>query len=139
MKTILLVDNEHYVLDALGQILHNFGYKVISRPDAESALSIIREGNNIDLILTDYRLSGMKGIEFIAALKKILPSTPVIILTGECSVEVYIKALSLGVFECLNKPVSMKDLERVLKSAFDRQMSTMQCCGHDGSPLDWVQ
>jgi hypothetical protein len=35
-------------------------------------------------------------------------------------VEVYIKALSLGVFECLYKPVSMKDLDRVLKSAFER-------------------
>lgn len=119
MKTILLVDDEHVVLDALGQILHNFGYHVISRPDAESALSVIREGNNIDLVLTDYRLSGMKGIEFIALLKKNLPSTPVIILTGDCSVEVYIKALSLGVFEYLNKPVSMKELDRVLKLALE--------------------
>ncbi len=118
MKTILLVDHEHSVLEALGQILHNFGYKVISRPDAESALSVIRE-YNIDLILTDYRLSGVKGIEFIAALKRHLPSTPVIILTGDCTVEVYIKALSLGVFECLNKPVSMKDLDQVLKSALE--------------------
>ncbi len=119
MKTILLVDNEHAVLDALGQILHNFGYNVISRPDAESAFSVIREENKIDLVLTDYRLSGLKGMEFIAALKQNLPSTPVVILTGDCSVEVYIKALSLGVIECLNKPVSMKDLDRVLKSALE--------------------
>ncbi len=119
MKTILLVDDEHIVLDAMGQILHNFGYQVISRPDAESALSVIREGNNIDLVLTDYRLSGIKGMEFIAALKKNLPSTPVIILTEDCSVEVYIKALSLGVYECLNKPISMKDLDLVLKSALE--------------------
>ena len=119
MKTILLVDDEHAVLDAMGQILHNLGYQVISRPDAESALSVIREGSNIDLVLTDYRLSGLKGIEFIAALRRTLPSTPVIILTGDCSVEVYIKALSLGVFDCLNKPVTMKDLDRVLKSALE--------------------
>ncbi len=119
MKTILLVDDEHYVLDALRQISNNFGYKVISRPDAESALSIIREGNNIDLVLTDYRLSGMKGIEFIVTLKKNLPATPVIILTKDSSVEAYIKALSLGVFECLNKPISMKDLDWVLKSALE--------------------
>ena len=120
MKTILLVDDEHYILDALGQILHKFGYKVISRPDAESALSVIREGHNIDLVLTDYRLPGMKGFEFIAALKKILPSTPVIILTGYCSVEIYVKALSLGVFDCINKPVRAKDLDRILKSALER-------------------
>ncbi len=119
MKTILLVDDEHIVLDVMGQILHNLGYQVISRPDVESALSVVREENNIDLVLTDYRLSGIKGMEFIAALKKNLPSTPVIILTGDCSVEVYIKARSLGVFECLNKPVSMKDLDRALRSALE--------------------
>ncbi len=120
MKTILLVDDDLYVLEALGEILRKFDYRVISRPDAESALSVIREGNNIDLVLTDYRLPGMNGIEFISVLKQILPSTPIIILTGDCSVEVYIKALSLGVFECLNKSVKMKDLDWILKLALER-------------------
>ncbi len=120
MKTILLIEDELYLLEALGEILGEFGYKVILRSDAESALSIIREGNDIDLVLTDYRMPGMDGVEFIAVLKQILPSTPIIILAGDYSVEVYIKALSLGAFECLTKPVKAKDLGRAVKSALEQ-------------------
>ncbi len=120
MKTILLVDDDLHVLEALGEILREFGYRVISRPDAESALSVIREGSSIDLVLTDYRLPGMKGARFIALLRQILPSAPLIILTGDCSVEAFVKALSLDVFECLNKPVKAKDLDRILKSALEQ-------------------
>ncbi len=119
MKTILLVDDELFVLEAMGAILHELGYKVISRFDAASALAAIREGKNIDLVLTDYLMPGTNSEAFMAMLKELLPSTPIIVLTGYSSVEVYIKALSLGAFECLTKPVKVKDLDRVLKSALE--------------------
>ncbi len=120
MKTILLVDDEIHLLGVLKNILKKIGYKVAARTDAESALSVIREGTNVDLVITDYRLPGMDGIEFISVLKQVLPSVPVIVLTGYGSVEVYLKSLSLGVFEYLNKPVKAKELDRALKSAFER-------------------
>lgn len=120
MKTILLVDEERRILDVLEEIINTLGYQVISASSAESAMSVIREGTHIDLVLTAYRLPGMNGVEFIAVLKKVLPSVPVIILTGYASVEVYLKSLSLGVFEYLNKPVEVKELDRTLKSAFER-------------------
>jgi len=120
MKTILLVDGEIAVLETMGQVLKGFGYKVISRADAESALSVIRKGCDIDLVLTDHRLPGINGMEFISRLRQILPSTTKIILAGDISVEDYVKSLSLGVFECFNKPVKTKDLHRVLKSAFEQ-------------------
>ncbi len=119
MKTILLVDDELYLLGALGAILRELGYKVISRFDAASALAIIREGKTIDLVLTDYRMPGMSTDEFMAKLKQLLPTTPIIVLTGYSSVEMYIKTLSLGAFECLTKPVKVKDLDRALKSALE--------------------
>ncbi len=118
-KTILLVDDELYLLGALGAILGELGYNVIPRYDAESALAVIRGGKTIDLVLTDYRMPGVSTDEFMAALKQLLPATPVIILTGYSSVEAYVKALSLGAFECLTKPVKVKDLDRVLKSAIE--------------------
>ncbi len=71
-------------------------------------------------MLTDYLVPGMDGVELIAVLKHILPSTPIIILTGDWSMEVYIKALSLGAFECLAKPVKAKDLGRAVKSALQQ-------------------
>jgi DNA-binding NtrC family response regulator len=117
MKTILLVDDNDAFLYNMGEVLSMFGYKVIPKPDAASALSVIQEGITVDLVVTDYRMPGMDGHEFLYALKKVLPSVPVIMLTGHGSVETYLKSLSLGVFEHLNKPVETKELGRIVEAA----------------------
>lgn len=96
------------------------GYNVIPKPDAASALSAIRDGAKIDLVVTDYRMPGMDGHEFFTALKQALPSVPVIILTGHGSVETYLKSLSLGLSDYVSKPVEPKELDRIVKAALRR-------------------
>ena len=117
MKTILLVDDEPAILTVLELLLNKFGYIVIPKSNAESALFLIREGVNIDLIITDYRMPGMNGIEFIRVLRRILPSVPVLMLTGDITVEI---EPSLGVFERINKPVPGKELDRIVRAALDQ-------------------
>lgn len=120
MKTILLVDDDHDVLSCLEDSLSALGYNVIAKPDAESAMAVIREGAKVDLVVTDYAMPGMDGHEFFSVLKRILPSVPVIILTGYGSVETYLKSLSLGVCEFVCKPIEAKELDRIVKAALDR-------------------
>ncbi len=120
MKTILLVDDEPDVLEIVGETLKTLGYKVIPRLDAESALSVIRDGTDVDLIITDYRMPEINGVEFLMILRKALPSIPVIMLTGHSSVEIYLKSLSLGAFEYLHKPFKEKELYQIVKSALQR-------------------
>ena len=117
MKKILLVNDEPAILTVLELLLNKFGYIVVLKSNAESALFLIREGVNVDLIITDYRMPGMNGVEFIRVLRRILPSVPVLMLTGDISVEI---EPSLGVFERIIKPVKGKELDRIVKAALDR-------------------
>lgn len=133
MKTILLVDDELEILRSLGEILNRFGYKVISKPDAQAALAAIREGVRIDLVITDYRMPGMDGLEFVNALRLLNPSVPVIMLTAYGAVESYLKSLSLGVFEYVNKPIKAKELGRIVQAAMDSSERNLPAPGAEST------
>jgi len=119
MKTILLVDDEPEVLNILAELVNGFGYTAMPKPDAESALSAVREGAVVDLVITDLRMPGMSGSELLPVLRKLLPAVPIIMLTANGSVESYIQSRSDGVFEYINKPVQAKELRRIVKAAFE--------------------
>lgn len=117
MKTILLVDDEPENRRSYEEILNDLGYEVIAEADGESALSVIHEGGLIDLVITDYRMPGMNGLEFITQLRRHLPSVPVIMITAFGDIETYLQSFSLGVFEYVNKPVTKEEFERIVKAA----------------------
>lgn len=119
MKTILLVDDEIEIVKSLSEILNRFGYSVIARTEARTALSVVRDGAKIDLVITDYRMPGMDGLEFLHALRQMDASVPVIVLTAYGAVESYLKSLSLGVFDYINKPIKAKELGRIVQAAID--------------------
>ncbi len=119
MRTILLVDDEVIIVNAFGEILSRFGYRVVGKTDCGSALSIVREGTKVDLIITDYQMPGMDGLEFIARIKQMVPSVPVIMMTGSSSIDCSMKAVSLGAFACVAKPIRAKELGTIVKAALE--------------------
>lgn len=123
MHTILLVDNEPKVLKLLGATLSRSGYSVFPHRDALPALSALRHGTQVDLVITDLHLPGMNGTEFIDALTQAAPSTPIIVLTGSGDVETYVTCLSRGVFDYIHKPIKMRELERIVNAALEGSRS----------------
>ncbi len=120
MKTILVVDDNPDSLFCFEELLQSAGHKVISCKDSRSALIAVYEKKGIDLIITDYRMSGMNGLELVAELRRIAPQIPVIMCSAHLRGDVYSKAIGLGVTEYLQKPVSTSDLNRVIAETFDR-------------------
>jgi DNA-binding NtrC family response regulator len=116
-KTILVVDDEQEILDAIAESLAGSGFRVITMTNGRSALSAVKEGEPVDLVIADYRMRGMDGLELLARLKEVTPAMPVIILSGNVSVECYLKSLNLGAFEYVTKPFELEDLERIVKAA----------------------
>ena len=112
--TILVVDDERVICDLLMELLsENHNFELLSAGDGETALQICSE-REVDLVFTDLRMPGMGGLRLLAELKKIVPETPVVILTGYGSKEDVIQALRLGASNFLLKP---NDVENVASIA----------------------
>jgi DNA-binding NtrC family response regulator len=123
MKTILLVDSDIESLESIAGILTRLGYGVIAMQSGPSALRVIKEGMPIDLMITASRIEGMDGLEMLGLVKKTAPLLPQIMITADASIEAYLKALSLGVFEYLNKPIKPHEIDRIVKEALERSHS----------------
>ena len=116
-KTVLVVDDEQENLRTYGEILDDMNYKVLAQPDGRSALSLLRDDAAVDLIITDFRMPGMNGIEFVTELRRFRPFVPVIMITAYGNIETYLHSVSLGVFEYVHKPVKKEEFERIVKHA----------------------
>ena len=119
--TVLLVDDEEMVLSSLASFLRlETDYVVESRVDPEEALAWGRE-HDVDVVVSDYLMPGMDGIEFLKAFRDLRPHAPRILLTGYADKENAIKAINeVGLFQYLEKPWDNDHLLLVLRNAVER-------------------
>ncbi len=120
MKTILIVDDELETLRLYREILMDMGHRVITEADGGSALLSVHNSTKVDLVITDYKMPGMNGLEFVTALKRKMPALPVIMLTAHVSIDAYLQSRIAGVYEYVNKPVRKDEFERIVNMALDR-------------------
>jgi len=110
VKTILLVDDDPVVLNCISDLLQRSGYTVITEREASAALARTDAGANFDLVITDYQMAGMDGLEFLCRFRQMRPAVPAIMLTGHGTLESYQKAIGLGATACLPKPFKSREL-----------------------------
>jgi two-component system nitrogen regulation response regulator NtrX len=89
--TILLVDDEPQILQALSGLLQDEDFEVITAPEGETALRLVRE-ELPDLVMLDIALPGKDGLEILQDLKDQYPALPVIMISAYGSVENAVKA-----------------------------------------------
>ncbi len=105
MPEILVVDDERSILESLRDILEDEGYEVKCVETGEEALRLLEE-EPPDLVLLDVWLPGMDGLEVLSRIRKRYPALPVVIISGHGTIEMAVKAVKLGAFDFLEKPLS---------------------------------
>lgn len=116
MKTVLVVDADAGS-SGIGELLQRRGFRGIAAPNAVEALTLLRGDPSIALVVTEMQFPDMDGLHFLIAIRALAPGLPIIVVTSCGSIENYLHAVNLGVYEYLNKPVPPKELVRIASLA----------------------
>jgi len=116
MEKILVVDDEVHVLDSLEEFLKTLGYEVHTVTDGPAALNYVREMKP-DIVLLDIIMPGMDGFDLLKEIKKIDPLISVIMVTAVADEELAKRALDLGAYDYITKPIDLHHLEEVVMVA----------------------
>ncbi len=107
-NTILVVDDEVELLDLIAYILRRPGYEILEARTSREALSICeRVEVPIDLVLSDFNLPGMNGLDLAKELERLRPNLPIIFMSG--NLEASDDLVDRG-FVCLKKPFTFADM-----------------------------
>jgi DNA-binding NtrC family response regulator len=118
MPGILIVEDEAKMRRLLELNLGEDGFTTFSAEDAETGLKLLRE-NPIDLVLTDLKLPGMNGLEFLQAIKRQNAVLPVVVMTAFGSVETAVEAMKAGASDYVLKPFSLTEMRLVIHKELD--------------------
>jgi two-component system response regulator (stage 0 sporulation protein F) len=114
-----VVDDEQNSREGLTKILIKEGYEVVAAESGETALTEAKK-QDFDLIITDLRMPEISGIDVLEQIREKKPDIGVIIVTAYGEVNSYLKAMTLGAFEYLNKPIKLDELRKVINKALNQ-------------------
>jgi len=113
---ILLLDDEPIVLKRLKPALEKAGYEVEAFSRSLEASNRIMEAE-FDIVITDLKMEGLDGMQFLTQVKSRSPSTEVIVITGFATMETAKESFKKGVFDFLAKPFKLGEIQEVVAKA----------------------
>lgn len=114
MTTILIVEDEAKMQRLLDLSLAAEGYTTRQASEAEAGLKLFRQ-EKFDLVITDLKLPGMDGLEFLQAVKHIDAHVPVILMTAFGTIETAVQAMKTGASDYVLKPFSLEEMKLIVK------------------------
>lgn len=117
-RTLLLVDDEENIVAALKRVLRRDGYRIVTACSGEEGLRRLAE-NEVDVIVSDQRMPGMTGVEFLNRAKALYPQTVRLVLSGYTELQSIIDAVNEGaIYKFLTKPWDDERLRGHVAEAF---------------------
>ena len=120
MKKVLVIDDDPAFNKMLSHFLERNNFQVVSAHSANTALLEI-ERESFDLVLTDFRLPGMDGLELIRTIKSKNPELPVILITNYADVRTAVNSIKFGAFEFVSKPLIPDEFLVIVNKALSKQ------------------
>lgn len=119
-NTVMVVDDDHYLLSAIGQTLRLNGYPADLQNNPSAALELAKR-NEYMAIIADIRMPGMDGMQLLACVRAIDPDLPVIMITGHGDISLAVQAIKSGAYDFLEKPVDEEVLLASLRRAVEKR------------------
>jgi two-component system nitrogen regulation response regulator NtrX len=117
--SILIVDDEESILASLSSILRDEGYEVAVAKDGVEALRVYTM-DPPDLMLLDIWMPEMDGMETLRRVRELVPAAQVMMMSGHGSIETAVKAIKLGAYDYIEKPLSLENVTLRVKHALDQ-------------------
>jgi DNA-binding NtrC family response regulator len=114
---ILIIDDDAVACEFLQEVLQRDGYEVSAFTSAMDALQ--QDLSEYDLLMSDIRMPGMDGLQFLSEVQKKWPNLPVILMTAYGSLETTMEAISLGAWDYISKPFSPEDCRALVKKVLE--------------------
>lgn len=118
VPVVLVVDDDINLVKVVEYNLAEEGYKVLTASSGEQGLEILLE-NHVDLVLTDIRMPGMDGMEFLRRIQAQWPNMQVILVTAFAAIDSAVEAIKAGAVDYIGKPFNKDDLKYKAKKALE--------------------
>ncbi|HEU4503815.1 MAG TPA: sigma-54 dependent transcriptional regulator [Nitrospira sp.] len=117
--SILVVDDEEAIVSSLSSILQDEGYEVsVAKSGTEALKSYTADPP--DLMLLDIWMPDMDGLETLRRIKEMVPNAQVMVMSGHGSIETAVKAIKLGAYDYIEKPLSLENVTLRVKHALEQ-------------------
>jgi CheY-like chemotaxis protein len=117
--SLLIVDDDEQILAALGKLLTEEGHQVSTASDPRTALDLLR-ASPVDLLIADYRMPEMTGLELIQDARRLQPDLTAILITGFAAPEATVEAAESGTYDLMFKPLNMAEVRLRIRNALER-------------------
>jgi two-component system, NtrC family, response regulator AtoC len=118
-RRVLVVEDELLIRWSIQETLSRVGYTVVEAPNGAAAIRLATHSATtpFDAILLDFRLPDSSDLQLLATLRRLIPESPVILMTAYGTPEIFEEARRLGVCRILDKPFDIHELPDIVQNA----------------------
>jgi two-component system, NtrC family, response regulator AlgB len=119
MARLLVVDDEKNIRDGLQHLFESQKHQAFAAESGREAMAVLAQQGEMDLVLSDWRMAEMNGLELLKEIKSRYPATIVILMTAYGTIQNAVAAMKAGAYDYVTKPFSLEEIEHAVERALE--------------------